>query len=139
MKYKLLLLTNRRILFYQSRYEASYIRNGKGHLQFLRKLQFFAGFTAASSLDTIVKGSADLTQMMKQVSQMDDVNRPCIREFFKGCAYCVQLDSPFCDEGDPYFNGFMCTLQINKSLISWTKSLIFQKRKRSFMVQTEKN
>ena len=86
----------------------------------MKIIQLFAGFAAANSLDTLVKGSADLSQMMEQVSQMDDVPRPCIREFLKGCAYCVenvQIGSPFCNESDPNFNGVMCAIQLNICLV----------------------
>ena len=93
----------------------------------MKIVQLFAGFAAASSLDTLVKGSADLTQMIEQVSQMDDVSRPCIRMFLEGCAYCVeniQIGSPFCDESDPNFNGFVCAIQLNKCLYTQLDGLL---------------
>merc|ERR1712227_766920 len=45
----------------------------------------------------------------------------CVKEFLERCIYCVenvQLESPFCLEDNPNFNGIMCAIQLNICLVN---------------------
>ena len=93
----------------------------------MKIFQLFAGLaTASSSLDTLVKGTADLREMIEQVVMKPPPSAECIKEFLDGCLYCaenIQVGSPFCDESNPNFNGIVCAIQLNICLVQQLEGL----------------
>ena len=111
-------------------YESKEFLHSHLTLDKMKIFQLFAGLaTASSSLDTLVKGTADLREMMEQVVMKPPPTAECIKEFLDSCLYCVeniQLGSPFCDESNPNFNGIVCAIQLNVCLVQQLEG-IFQR------------
>ena len=77
---------------------------------------------AQFSMSELITGTDNLTESLNKVAEMaeDDIQFPCLREFYAGCFRCVenvQLAHPFCLEDHPYYNPIACAIVINLCLV----------------------